>query len=217
MFEFFAPKERGERGQGRLLDKFGDHYIGIEFQVPNLDEARAAAAENDVRIINDLGSAFFTYPGTSFGVAWEIYDGNFQQYHKDPSFWRDEHPMGLLGVDHVTIAVNDLDASLARLTQLTDSTVLDKVTRPQAGAEGVRAQAGNIQFEVLQPTGDGPVASYIAQYGERIRSTVWKVADLGKVRTYLTGQGFDLVPGDAEGALAIPPAQNKNLLFEFTE
>jgi 4-hydroxyphenylpyruvate dioxygenase-like putative hemolysin len=164
-----------------------------------------------------MGSAFFTYPGNSFGVAWEIYDGNFRQHHKDASFWSDEHPMGLLGLDHVTIAVENLESAVATLTKLTNATVLEKVTRPAAAAEGVRAQAGNIQFELLQPTGDGPVAAYLAQYGERIRSTVWKVADLGKVTSYLSSQGLDTQPGDADGALAIPAAQNKNLLFEFTE
>src|ERR1700722_18488356 len=71
MFEFFAPTERGEKanGQGRLLEKFGDHYLGIEFQVPDVAAAREAANANNIRIINDMGGVFFTYPGSSFGIA----------------------------------------------------------------------------------------------------------------------------------------------------
>ncbi len=218
MFEFFAPVERTEKGQGGLLRKFGDHYIGIEFQTPDLDLARKLAADNDVRIINDLGSAFFTYPGSSFGIAWELYDGNFHQYHKDPSYWIDEHPMALTGIDHVTVAVESVESSLARLLQLTDSTVIDdKIVRPAAAAAGVRCKVGNIEFELLEATGDGEVASYIARYGQRIRSTVWKTNSLAKVNSYLTAQGFHPEPGDADGAVRIPPAENKNLLFEFTE
>jgi hypothetical protein len=40
MFEFFAPKERGERGQGRLLSRYGDHYVGFEYHVPDVTSAR---------------------------------------------------------------------------------------------------------------------------------------------------------------------------------
>ena len=42
-------------------------------------------------------------------------------------------------------------------------------------------------------------------------------ADAAEVEKGLTAKGFDLIPGDADSALAINPAQNKNLLFEFTE
>jgi hypothetical protein len=40
---------------------------------------------------------------------------------------------------------------------------------------------------------------------------------LTAVEKHLAAQGFDLIPGDADGVLAINPAQNKNLLLEFTE
>jgi hypothetical protein len=40
---------------------------------------------------------------------------------------------------------------------------------------------------------------------------------LTAVGKHLTAQGFDLIPGDEDGVLAINPAENRNLLFEFTE
>jgi hypothetical protein len=217
MFEFFAPKERGEKGQGRLLDKFGDHYIGVEYQVSDLAEARKLVAEKDIRIINDLGAAFFTYPGATFGIAWEIYDGNFAHYHKPADYWLNEHPMGLQGCDHITVAVNDAEAATNRLLELSSATRVGKVAHKNAASEGNRLHVGNIDWEIVQPTGNGPVADYLAQYGERIRSTVFKASDLSKAESYLKAQGFDAVPGDADGTIGIPPAQNKNLLFEFTE
>src|SRR5262245_44812969 len=60
MFEFFAPRARTERGQGRLLDRFGDHYIGIEYEVPDVVLAREACLRRGIRIINDPGNFFFT-------------------------------------------------------------------------------------------------------------------------------------------------------------
>src|SRR4029077_4378815 len=91
------------------------------------------------------------------------------------------------------------------------------ISRPRAGAKGVQLQVGPAVWELLEPTGDGALADYLGRYGQRIRSTVFKAGSLAEVDKHLTGQGFDLIPGDADGALAINPAQNKNLLFDFTE
>jgi hypothetical protein len=81
----------------------------------------------------------------------------------------------------------------------------------------VQVQVGTAVWELLEPTGDGPLADYLGRYGQRIRSTVFKAGNLTAVEKHLTTQGFDLIPGDADGVLAIKPAQNKNLLLEFTE
>ncbi len=226
MFEFFAPKERAERGQGRLLNRFGDHYIGIEYQVPDVAVAREVSAQRGVRIINDLGTFFFTHAGACIGISLELWDRNwldpqpeitvFEDVHPD-EYWRDEHPLGVLGLARLGVAVEDLDAAIATVQDLTQAELVAKVERPRAGATAAQLQVGDAVWELLAPTGDGPVADYLARYGARIRSTVYRVADLGRVERHLTGQGFSVTAGDADDALAIPPAQNKNLLFEFTE
>lgn len=217
MFEFFAPKERGERGQGRLLSKFGDHYIGIEYHVPDVVSAREFASEQGVRIINDLGAAFFTYPGHSFGIAFEIYDGDFKDLAQPAGYWENQHPLGLTGLARLTVACESVEAAVARLHELAEFSEIGPVSRPRAAAKGVQLQVGTAVWEMLEPAGDGALADYIGRYGGRIRSTVFKAANLAEVEKHLTSQGFDLIPGDADDALAINPAQNHNLLFEFTE
>jgi hypothetical protein len=217
MFEFFAPKERGERGQGRLLNKFGDHYIGIEYHVPDVTSAREFAVEKEIRIINDLGAAFFTYPGNSFGIAFEIYDGDFSEHAQPAGYWENQHPLGLTGMARLTVAVESVETAAARLNELAYISEIGPVQRPRAAAKGAQLQVGTAVWELLEPTGDGALADYLGRYGQRIRSTVFKAGSLAEVEKHLTGQGFDLIPGDADDALAINPAQNKNLLFEFTE
>lgn len=217
MIEFFAPLSPGENVQGRLLDKVGNQYIGLEYEVADVTVARQFAQQTGIPIIIDLGSAFFTDPRVSFGVSWEIYGTNFNRHLKPASYWRDEHPLGVLGIDHLTLAVTDVDRAVARLLELTDSTVIGPIKRPGAAASGTRVNVGNLDFELLQPTGDGPLAAHLARYGEGIRSTVWNVADLDRVARHLAGHGFDTVPGDDIGALAIDPTQNLDLRFEFTE
>jgi hypothetical protein len=226
MFDFFAPKERGERGQGALLARYGDHYVGIEYQVPDVAAARQVCEERGVRVINDLDTFFFTYPGSTFGISWELWDGDWHAPHPDnprftavhpPSYWRDEHPMGLDGLARVSVAVRDVDAAVGRLQDLTDAPIVDKPSRPAAAARGVALQVGDAVFELLEPTGEGALGAYLDRYGERIRSTVFRATDLDGVERFLAARGFDVTPGDADGTIAVPPQQNKNLMFEFTE
>ena len=61
------------------------------------------------------------------------------------------------------------------------------------------------------------MSAFLDRYGERIRSTVFKAIDLGRVEKHLGQHGIDVVPGDRDGSMAIPAAQNHNLRFEFTE
>lgn len=225
IFEFFAPRRRGDQGQGRLLDRFADHYIGVEFQVPDVAVARQRCADLDVRIINDPGRFFYTYPGSCLGISWELWDGNWRDYlgttGRGPlhpaAFWRDEQPLGLLGLDRLSVAVRDLEAAVERLQAVVGATIVGRGERPFAVATAVELQIGDTLFEVIAPTGEGPVSAYLDRYGERIRSTVFKALDLGRVKQQLGTYGIDVVPGDRDGTVAIPAAQNHNLRFEFTE
>jgi catechol 2,3-dioxygenase-like lactoylglutathione lyase family enzyme len=215
MLELFAPKPGSDSGYGLLLSRYGDRFSGIQYQVPDLSVARELLAAQDVPVTIDLGVAFFTDPTASFGVEWEIYD---KAMARDPgaSYWADEHPMRLTGCDHVTVVVADVQVATARLLELTNATPAGPVRHATAASEGVRLRVGSIDWEVVQPTGVGPVAEHLERYGEGLRSTVWRSSDLDAATAYLRAQGFDVVPGDADGTVAVPPAQNRNLLFEFT-
>ncbi|MFI5046937.1 MAG: VOC family protein [Acidimicrobiia bacterium] len=235
LYELFAPNDRtAERGQGRLLGKFGDHYLGAEYAVPDVPVARERCAALGVRIINDRGSFFFTYPGTSHGVAFELWDedwhdllveGNERYGRRDgrtepmPSkeYWRDEHPLGLTGLVRIGSAVEDLDAAVSTFTNLVGAPELYRADRPAAAARAVGLRFGDTVVELLAPTGPGPVRDYLDRYGERFRSTVYGVVDLDRVEKHFAERGIPLVAGDAPGVLAIPPDHNHKQLFEFSE
>src|SRR5438067_3352133 len=117
MFELFAPRHRTERGQGRLLALYGDHYIGAEYQVADMATARAACETVGLRILSDLGHFFFTHPRDCFGISWELWDGDWHAPRPDFSafvpplpdaFWRDDHPLGVTGLACLRAAVPDL-------------------------------------------------------------------------------------------------------------
>ena len=216
LFGLFMPKV-GEGGQGRLLERYGNFYNGLEYQVPDVAAARRVCEQRDVRIIIDHGQVFHTYPGSTFGVSFEIYAGDFDHLAQPPGYWEHDHPMRLTGLARLTIAVENMDAAVGRLRELTDAPTIATIARPRAAASGVQLQVGHAVWELLEPAGDGPVADFLGHYGERMRSVVFGTRDLGAVEPYLTGRGFDLLPGDADDSLVIDPAQNRNLRFEFVQ
>lgn len=220
IFEIFVPH------QLLLHSRYGAHYVGAEFVVPDVEAARRAVAARGMRIARELGSAFHTYAGDSFGVSLECYD---QSFHAVPapvpyvepikplSYWRDEHPLGCTGLKRYTVAVRDLDAALGYFGGFLGGTTLYKADRPAVAADAVGLTLADIVVELVTPSGDGAIEQHLNRYGEGIRSTVFSVRDLRQAEDYLTGRGIALQPGDAPEALAIAAADNHGLIFEFAE
>jgi catechol 2,3-dioxygenase-like lactoylglutathione lyase family enzyme len=225
MFEFFAPRQRAERGQGRLLDLYGDHYIGAEYQVADVDAARSTCEALGIRLLNDRGTFFFTHPRDSFGVSWELWDGDwhaprpdnqaFQLVHP-ASYWR-RHPLGVTGLACLRAAVPDLAAATAFYESALGGTVMYRAPRPAIGADAAGVEIGDTVIELLGPSGDGELAAFLEQNGPRLRSTVFAVVDLERARRHLHSVGVPLVPGDDGDSWLLDPEHNHGLRFELTQ
>jgi hypothetical protein len=71
IFEVISPREF------LPVARYGPHWLGIEYQVGDVEQARRSVTERGIRIVRDIGGAFHTYPNDTFGVAFEFYNGNF--------------------------------------------------------------------------------------------------------------------------------------------
>jgi catechol 2,3-dioxygenase-like lactoylglutathione lyase family enzyme len=219
MFELFAPS-------AYLLNaRFGPHYVGIEYQVPDVDEARAEVLARGMRVIRELGVAIHVHPAEALGVAWAFYGRSFHdeppflQYVeplKSPDFWH-EHPIGYTGLKRFSVAVSDLEAAAKFFEGFLGADNLYDETRPAVAARAVGFGLADTVAELISPIGPGPIERHLARYGDGIRSTVFAVSDLGRARRYLVERGVTLTPGDAPDSLAIAPEDNLGLLFEFSE
>jgi hypothetical protein len=221
IFELIAPHD------DFLHMRFGPYYLGIEYQVPNLDEARRAVQARGMRIVRERpGGYFHTHPADGFGIAFEFYEGSF---HDEPypvpylepikpiGYWRDEHPLGCLGLKRYGVAVSDIGAARDFFQDLTNATVLYEMQCPTVGAQAVGLGLADTVMELLTPIHKGPVEAHLARYGDGIRSCVFRVKDLPVAESYLRQGGIELHDGDAPGSLAVAPADNCGLLFEFSE
>jgi catechol 2,3-dioxygenase-like lactoylglutathione lyase family enzyme len=227
LFEWFAPVAVSKRGQGRLLGMYGDHYLGMEYQVLDVPAAREVVVAKGVRILRETPGYFFTHPADCFGISWEIFDGDFFDARDDHAvtltksltdeYWSTEHPLGITGLARWSAAVNDLDAATAWYEDFLGGSLLYREARPNAVAEAAGFAAGDTVMELISPTGDGPVRGYLDRYQQHMRATTFSVQNMDRVENYFAERGITLADGDAPGTRALPPEQNHGLLFEFTE
>jgi hypothetical protein len=220
IFELFAPYD------DLLHARFGPHYVGIEYQVTDVDAARRAIIDRGGRVLRELGVAFHAHPAECHGVAWEFYGGSFHDVSRSvdylepirpASYWRDEHPLGSIGLKRYSLAVEDLDGARGFLEGVLNGRYLYEEDRPAISAKALGLTLADTVVELLTPTGEGVISRHVARWGDGIRSTVFQVRSLEMASAYFKAKGLELVPGDAPHTLAIRPEENCGILFEFCE
>jgi catechol 2,3-dioxygenase-like lactoylglutathione lyase family enzyme len=220
IFQFFSPHD------DLLHARFGPHYVGIEYTVPDVGEARDATNARGIRIARELGPAFHIHPLDAYGVSFEFFDHDFHAVsppvpYLEPirpiEFWRDDHPLGITGMNRYRMAVSDLEGAKRFLCEYVNGTVTYEVERQATQARAVGIELGDTVVELLSPIGSGPLEQFLARNGEGIRSVVFGTTSIEQARLHLASHGVELLPGDDEVSFAVRPADNAGLLFEFTE
>jgi catechol 2,3-dioxygenase-like lactoylglutathione lyase family enzyme len=220
MFELFAPTVY------LLHARMGPHYVGIEYQVTDVDAARTEVLQRGMRVIRELNVAIHVHPAEAFGVAWEFFGRSFQDRQNPPVAYPEpiwsadrfaEHPIGYTGLKRYSVVVSDLDAALEFSQSFLGANVVYRDDRAAIAARAVGLNLGDTVLELLTPTGAGPIETFHARYGDGIRSTVFAVRDLEQTKRYFAAQDVVLHPGDAPGSVAVAPQDNMGLIFEFSE
>lgn len=105
----------------------------------------------------------------------------------------------LTRIDHVGLAVRDLEASVALYESAFGLAVVARETHPEQGvheamlvvADGPR---GGSYVQLLQPTGpDTPVGRFLQRHGEGVHHVGYGVADVAAALDTLAGRGMRLV------------------------
>jgi methylmalonyl-CoA epimerase len=84
----------------------------------------------------------------------------------------------LTEIDHVAIAVNDLDAAVAWYKEVFGATVEHREVVESDGVEEALLKVAESYIQLLTPTtGSSPVAKYLANKGEGLHHIGYRVAD----------------------------------------
>ncbi len=130
----------------------------------------------------------------------------------------------LLNLDHVGIAVHDLDQALVEYRVKYGITPLYRETVSSQGVEEAMIPLGGSFIQLLRPLGpDTPVGRFLVKKGEGVHHLAWAVADIDAALEHLQGQGARLIdheprPGGGGTRIAfVHPRDLAGTLIELVE
>lgn len=128
------------------------------------------------------------------------------------------------GVDHIAIAVADLEASIDWFTNVLGFSLKErrKTEGSSTGMISAVLEAGPLNFVLLQGTSpQSQVSRYIEHYGPGVQHIAILVADIDALVCELTSAGFEfdttIINGGGLRQIFSKRDQRSGLMFEFIE
>ncbi len=127
-------------------------------------------------------------------------------------------------IDHVGVAVEDLDGALALYGDRLAMPTAHRETVEEQGVEAVLLDVGDSHVELLCPLGpDTPVGRFLAKKGPGLHHVAYGVKDIEETLEQLNGQGVRLIdetprPGIRGSRVAfLHPAATGGVLTEIVQ
>jgi methylmalonyl-CoA/ethylmalonyl-CoA epimerase len=127
-------------------------------------------------------------------------------------------------IDHVGVAVSDLDAGIALYDQTYDMTLVHRETVTEQGVEAVLLDVGENHVELLRPLSeDTPVGKFLAKRGPGLHHVAYQVTDIDATLRSLKEAGVRLIDETprtgirASRVAFLHPASSGGVLTEIVE
>ena len=105
-------------------------------------------------------------------------------------------------IDHIGVAVEDLDAAIELYEQSFEMELVHRETVEAQGVEAVLLDVGDGHVELLSPLGpDTAVGKFLAKKGKGLHHVAYAVDDIDATLPRLSAAGIDLI--DAEPRVGI--------------
>ena len=102
--------------------------------------------------------------------------------------------MAVLGVHHIGIAVEDLDAAIATYAALFGATVEHRERVEEQGVEAASLHVGASRIELLQPLGpETPVGKFLAKRGPGMHHVAFETEDVAAELARLKADGAQVI------------------------
>lgn len=97
-------------------------------------------------------------------------------------------------IDHIGVAVEDLDAALQLYSEVLGMPVVHRETVTEQGVEALLLDVGENHVELLAPLGpDTPVGKFLAKKGPGLHHVAYQVADIDATLAALKASGTRLI------------------------
>src|SRR6476660_6744843 len=101
-------------------------------------------------------------------------------------------------IDHIGVAVEDLDAAIALYEQSFEMTLAHRETVEDQGVEAVLLDVGEGHVELLAPLGpDTAVGKFLARKGKGLHHVAYSVEDIDATLVSLAAAGLELIDSEA--------------------
>jgi methylmalonyl-CoA/ethylmalonyl-CoA epimerase len=110
--------------------------------------------------------------------------------------------VGFERIDHVGVAVEDLDAAIALFRDSLGMPLAHRETVTDQGVEAALLDVGEGHIELLRPLGaDTPVGRFVAKNGAGMHHVAYAVSDIEATLTQIKEAGLELI--DSEPRIGI--------------
>ena len=105
-------------------------------------------------------------------------------------------------IDHIGVAVEDLDAAIALYETTMQMTLVHRETVTEQGVEAVLLDVGENHVELLRPLADDtPVGRFLARRGPGLHHVAYQVEDIEAALEALRARGVRLVDERPRGGI----------------
>ena len=232
--EMLAPVDpEAPSGVARFLRRHGSHFNNVAFWARDCRGLALALLERGVRVAvrgggfsPELPDGEFdyviTHPKDTHGLVLEfledqeIHDPRDRPWWND-SYWRDQHPLGIIGLSHCTVVVDALDEAAGVFTEALGCARVHDIDDAEHDARSAFFTIGDTLVELAAPTTpDSVMARHLAEHGPILYSFTFTVRDLASVQRHARDTGFALI-ARPDDTLELDPAQTFGSMYAFTE
>jgi methylmalonyl-CoA/ethylmalonyl-CoA epimerase len=127
-------------------------------------------------------------------------------------------------IDHIGVAVADLDAAIALHEQTYGMPLVHRETVDAQGVEAVLLDVGDGHVELMRPLAeDSPVGKFLARKGPKLHHVAYAVDDIDSTLERLAAAGLELIDAKARIGIRgsrvafIQPRSTGGVLTEIVE
>lgn len=219
-----GPGETSKSPTGEMLRRNAGpmRWLGLALKVPDLKAAAKQFEAKGFKLHYDPGMEeiyFLVGRKQALGVRLEVMAHDLPDDPRlvdgwNPMRWRDEHPLGIEGLQ--SIGVSAPSAEAARDTFGERLGLRELGERDLPGARCIAFDLGDTVIEAMVPTDDASDLARHVRETQGVYCMTFKVRSTSAVAEYLRGKGLELID-DGAGRIAIRPDQAFDRLIWFTE
>lgn len=191
-----------ESGQGQLLLSYAGSFSQIAIKVPEIppiEEHLVTHGITPVFLRRRHRNLFFTTdPEQTLGIRFEFCAANLPNDLRlrsgwSAAWWREQHPLGIVGLDSVVTTGPDLAGATSFYTEVFGLEHLGNRQIPDVGAMAAAFRVGTdapFVIEHWQPQASAKQLGHLAESGRGIYGMTFRVRSLEAASRYLRSKGL---------------------------